>query len=574
VRALLPNGLPDQALQAFRRHLFVVSNRGPVQFHRGASGRFSTSKSSGGLATALVSAAKHSPMTWIAVAGNEDDRAAFADRPHRTLRLDGVAITARYVPVSDRSYRQYYDEISNRYLWFLQHFLYAPERTPNFGASEERSWQEGYVTVNRAVAEAVIEELQELSPDERAVSIVLLQDYHLYLAPGMIRAALPDVTMGHFVHIPWPSARYWRFAPEHMARAIVASMLENDIVGFQTEEDARSFAGCVQMFIPGARASLDPSAGLISWRRRDVEQAMQEFAGTPDVSPVDDRPERVRLTQARVYPIGIDPEHVRALATSSKAESDFKSIAGYFKRRGVKTILRVDRLEPTKNIVRGLKAFDLLLDQHPKLAGHVCFIMMLVPSREGVMRYRSYARQVTKLVQKINDKHGKPDEPVVLHVTGNNQARALAAMRHYDVLLVNSLMDGMHLGAKEGAAVNEHNGVLVISRNAGVYNDFADGACLSISPLDLQETADRLYEALAMPKKQRHAMALEARLRATANTVLDWLMAQLDDLAGVADARAAGTRTIKSDFVSPDVLEHEGDLMPVPLGADAQSSYN
>ncbi len=502
------------------RRLIVASNRGPVGFSRWSNGRYMPRKTSGGLASSLLSIARQSPLTWIAVAGDETDRGAFAERVHRTVRLEGAPLVTRYVPVPDRVYRMHYDEISNRTLWFLQHYDFHADLSPSFTANDEHYWRDGYEAVNRAVAEAIID---EVGCDPAEPALVLLQDYHLYLTPGMVRAALPDVTMGHFIHIPWPEARYWRLAPECFAREIIPSLLHNDVIGFQPKQDVQSFIGCVQEFVPDAYMTADHSAGLISWHGHH--------------------------TIVRAYPISIDPEQVRATATSAAAQRSFAPIAHYFDRQ---VILRVDRLEPTKNILRGMQAFDLMLDLYPEMKGGVRFVMLLVPSREGVTRYRQYARQVTSLAQKINAKHGTPSEPVVVHISGNNQARALAAMREFDVMLANSIIDGMHLGAKEGAVVNQRDGVLVISRNAGVYQELSDGACLGISPTDLNETVQRLRDALDMPRAQRQSISAAARRRVESRTVMDWITDQLETLNEIADSRL-GSPAIPVDLTASNL---------------------
>ncbi len=522
--------------------VLVVSNRGPVQFHQRSDGRSLPSPASGGLATALVAAAARAELTWIAVAGNEADRKAFADRDRRTIRINDVTLTARYVPVSDKVYRLHYDDTSNRTLWFLQHYLLQSEISPSFGAADRRAWNEGYVPVNRAVADAVIDELTNLDDEERDRTIVLLQDYHLYLAPGMIRAALPDVKMGHFTHIPWPSARSWQFLPQQFTQAIIQSMMQNDIVGLQTPLDVESFALCAKHFLPGASCTSEGNNLVIRWNGNTV--------------------------RVHAYPISIDPEHVRKVANGPAAQRAAASLRDTADRQ---MILRVDRLEPTKNIVRGLQAFDLLLEQHPELVGKVRFVQLLVPSREGVTRYRRYARLVTKITQKINEKYQDRDGEVVTTIHGNNYARALAAMREFDVMLVNSILDGMHLGAKEGAVINERDGVLVVSRTAGVYYDLKDGACLGISPLDIEETACILYQALVeMSPADRRQMAQEARRRVTSHSVSEWLAEQLVDILEVTPAM---TPVLALPFaaseIAADVIEWEPyhDLEPVLVEA-------
>lgn len=498
-----PTGLTQAATST---RLIVAANRGPAQFYQRADGKFVARQASGGLATAFVSLAAGSDLSWIAVAGTEVERRAFEEKPHRVVRIGPARVDTRYVAVPDRIYKLYYDDISNSTLWFAQHYLFHPDLSPDFGLAERQAWHEGYVTVNRMVADAIVAEIQGLTPAEQAQAVVMIQDYQLYLVPGMLREALPGVTQSHFVHIPWPALRYWQMLPQEIYGQIIASMLANNVVGLQTMQDVKSFLACVAEVQPQATITSADDANYITWHGH-------------------------RLL-VKAYPIGINADHIRTLAHSRAAKSGFAGIARYFADR--QTILRVDRLEPTKNIIRGLEAFETLLEQHAELRGKVRFVMMLVPSREGVRRYRDYARRVNKLVQKINAKYGTPDDPAVVHVAGNDQARALAAMRVCDVLLVNSVIDGMHLGAKEAAVVNEKQGVLVISRTAGVYQQLGDGAALGVSPLDVQATADALYHALTLPQAERAALAEEACHRVEDHDVFAWLEDQLVDARHMA----------------------------------------
>jgi trehalose 6-phosphate synthase len=489
-----------------RTRLIVAANRGPAQFYQRANGTFVARPASGGLATAFVSLAAQVDLTWIAVAGNETERRAFDERAYRTVRIGPARVRTRSVPVADRLYKFYYDTISNSTLWFAQHYLLQPDLAPDFGMADRQAWEEGYTAVNRLVADAILDELQTLTPEEQARAVVMIQDYHLYLVPGMLRAAVPTITQTHFLHIPWPALRYWQMLPQAMVNDILTSMLTNTVVGMQTQQDVHNFAACIAESRPQAVICTESDGTTIACDGQRL------------------------LVQA--YPIGINPAHIRAMAQSRAAKRGFASLAPHFADRQI--ILRVDRLEPTKNILRGLAAFDLLLDQHPDLCGKVRFVMMLVPSRESVRRYRDYARRVNRLVQRINAKHGTPDDPAVVHVAGNDQARALAAMRCCDVLLVNSVMDGMHLGAKEAAEVNERDGVLVIARTAGVFQQLGDGVALGVAPLDVQETADQLFAALTMPHSQRAEMAREARRRVERDDIFAWLRAQLADARRMA----------------------------------------
>jgi trehalose 6-phosphate synthase len=486
------------------QHIIVVSNRGPVQFYQRTDGRSLTRQSSGGLATALLSAASQANLTWIAVAGDDADRRAFANnRTHRTVKINSSSIIARYVPVTDQMYRMYYDRVSNQILWFLQHYLFHSDMTPNFSLQDRKAWEEGYVPVNQVVADSIIDEIIQLPEEERQNALVLIQDYHLYLVPGMIRKMLPDIRIAHFTHIPWPAPRYWHFLPHEFLLQIIESMIANDIVGLQTRLDASNFAQTIDYFLPHMQPIQRGSTTLFA------------FGG--------------HETHIHAYPISIAPDYVNQMAHSREGERTISPLRKFFDR---KVIMRVDRVEPSKNIVRGLLAFEMMLDEHPDLIDQVRFMLFLVPSRESVTRYRQYARLVTQHINRINTRFGRTSDPVIVPVHGNNHARALTAMRYSDVMLANSIVDGMHLGAKESAILNENNGVLVISRTAGVYQELK-GACLGISPMDVYETSHALYDALTMAPNERRRLAIEAHRRVASHTVTDWLKEQIDDLCEI-----------------------------------------
>src|SRR5690606_14394850 len=274
----------------------------------------------------------------------------------------------------------------------------------------------GYVTVNRQFAEEIL----AVADSSAQPPIVMLQDYHLYLVPGYLREARPDLILQHFVHIPWPDPDYWRLLPVEFRRAICHSMLANDIVGFQTPRHARSF-------VYTCEATLDDVD--IDYRRREIRY-------------------RGHTTYVRSYPISIDVDAVRRVAASEDALRHEEHIKTFLNEH---TILRVDRAEPSKNIVRGFQAYDRFLELHPEFLGRVNFLAFLVPSRLEVAEYVDYLDAINTIVGRINTKYanvaerdGVAWEPVRLFI-GDDYPRALAAMKYYDVLLVNAIFDGMNL---------------------------------------------------------------------------------------------------------------------------------
>jgi len=227
-------------------------------------------------------------------------------------------------------------------------------------------------------------------------------------------------------------------------------------------------------------------------------------------------------------------------------------------------IVRVDRVEPTKNIVRGFQAYEHLLRHNKEIRGQVVFLALLVPSRQGMAEYRRYERQVRAIIDRINARYGTPDWQPVVAIFGNDRARALACMRRYDVLLVNPVIDGMNLVVKEGALVNRRPGVILLSRTAGAYEQMRDHV-VGVPPMDVQATAEALEEALATPLEQRavNALALKALLNEeNAKLWLDAQIAELREQARLArrKAQVAGA----AQRVIP--LEPERDLNKVVAG--------
>jgi trehalose 6-phosphate synthase len=484
--------------------VILVSNRGPVDHCFDEDETPIAQRGAGGVVSGLVSAVGHRPTTWIALAMNDADRAVARARGKATIQnapeLENIAL--RLVDVPAATYERYYEGISNRILWFAQHYLLRPTESARFSNRTRKDWDSGYRVVNEAIAEAVIEELAITG----ASTPVLFQDYHLYLAPALVRAACPEASLEHFVHIPWPESRYWEMLPDDMVREIFMGLAANDVVGFQTDRDARNFLEGADRFLEGAtvqRTGVDGS-GILLWQGRRV--------------------------LVRAYPIAVTPREVQLSADSPEALEEMRKMRDELRlSEEMQLIVRVDRVEPTKNIVRGFQAYEQLLRRHEELRGRVTFLALLVPSRQGMAEYRRYERQVRAIIDRINTRYGQPDWQPVVAIFGNDRARALACMRRYDVLLVNPVIDGMNLVVKEGALVNRRPGVILLSRTAGAYEQMRDHV-IGVPPMDVQATAEALFQAIQTPRAEReeHAAALKELLH-DENSKL-WLDTQISDL--------------------------------------------
>ncbi len=497
--------------------IIIASNRGPVEFYHAADGRLLTKRGAGGVVTALAAFARAVPLTWVAATMSAADRDAFADAqaPARTVRLGRQPLQVRYVPIPPDMYRRYYEDISNDVLWFLQHYMWSPIQWPNFGEEHVRNWDEGYRPVNEALAQAIADEALAghaagHAGDDGANTIVLLQDYQLYLASALVRARLPQATIQQFIHIPWPANRYWQLLPDRFVHEIYEGLAGNDVLGFQTAADLQNFLVGAQAFLAGSRIDFDRQT--VVWRRHHLV--------------------------ARVYPVPTDVYELRRTLLTAPARAGAQELGDLLGDEG-QVIMRVDRLDPSKNIIRGFLAYETLLRRWPELRGHVRFLAFLIPSRQGLPIYRKYERDVRALIRRINAEFGAGGWKPIVAFFENNRPRALAAMRRYDVLLVNPIIDGMNLVAKEGPAVNERDGALVLSRTAGAFEQLGDVA-LPITPTDIDETATELYEALRMSSRERAQRAERARATVEAETPVDWALAQLRD--AVALRRASSHR--------------------------------
>ena len=487
-----------------QRSLILASNRGPVEHYVSPDGRPEARRGSGGIVTALNSLAQTAPFTWIASAMGEGDRLVASSRQDSPYRspLAGHKIDLRYVVTTRRVYHKYYNVLCNPLLWFLQHYMWNPPYNPNVDASVHDAWQGGYIPVNRAFAQEVVRQARsnDLPP------VVIGHDYHLYLLPGMVREELPDSIIQHYVHIPWPTPRYWQMIPTYMARQICSSLASADLVGFQTEQDRECFLDSVEMFVPDAKV------------HRSVHIVERE-----DVS-----------CHARVYPLSINVEEVQRIANSPRALEHEENLVST--HRGVSNIVRIDRAEPNKNIVRGFRAFELLLNRFPDLQGKVSFLAFLVPSRTHIRQYQRYMDEIGQLVNQINERFGTEEWQPITTFMENNYTQAIAGMKLYDVLLVNSLIEGMNLVAKEGPVVNARDGVLILSETSGAYEHLREGA-LPVSPTDVEGTMEALYAAITMPADERKRRAVTLEESINRQDIIHWICRQLEDICVVCGAQ-------------------------------------
>jgi trehalose 6-phosphate synthase len=406
---------------------------------------------------------------------------------------DGSDYQVKFVASDPDAYYRFYSIIANPMLWFIQHYLWDQSNAPDIRRNETEAFEFGYNVVNEDLARAVLEEIEGI---ERPV--VMIHDYHLYTLPGLVRQARPDAVMTHFVHIPWGQSDSWRVLPKVMREEFYRGILANDIVGFHTHAYQRNFLQCCEDLL---ELEVDRKHGIVEVDGREV--------------------------WVRVYPLPIDSVATRAL-THSPRVGEFEQ--ELLRRRRDHLILRVDRADLSKNVLRGFSAFDLFLEQHPEFRERVTFIAQLMPSRTDVAEYQEYLERIEAVVALVNHRHGSPDWMPIQLKLRDDLEEAVAAYKHYDVLIVNAMFDGMNLVAKEGPIINGRAGVSILSENTGAHEELGEFA-LSVNPFDIQELADSIQAALTMPvqERQRRLDGLQAAI--TARNPGDWIDEQMHDIS-------------------------------------------
>src|SRR5207253_7799795 len=478
--------------------LVLVSNRGPVTFDADGA----VQRGSGGVVTALSGLASHRDAIWIASAMSEYDAEVSrrnGERPFAVRSPTGGEFQVRLVVSDPDAYERFYSVVANPMLWFIQHYLWDLSNAPDIRREEIEAFEFGYNAVNEDLARAVVEELEGASEP-----VVMVHDYHLYTLPDLVRRARPDAFLHHFVHIPWTQSDAWRVLPTRIREEIFRGVLANDIIGFHTRSYRQNFLQCCRDLMD---LEVDFGRGIVHFGEREV--------------------------WVRAYPLPIDHETTRVLAKSARVERFEKEL---LRRRRDHLILRVDRADLSKNVLRGFSAFDLFLEQHPEFSERVTFVAQLMPSRTDVPQYAEYLERIEALVAVVNHRHGTPDWMPIQLKLRDDLEEAIAAYKHYDVLLVNAMFDGMNLVAKEGPLVNERNGVSILSENTGAHEELGEFA-LSVNPFDVKETADSIYAALTMSAEERARRSAGLKAAVTARDPGDWIDEQ------IADIRAKGRST-------------------------------
>jgi trehalose 6-phosphate synthase len=471
--------------------LVLVSNRGPVTYQDDGS----VKRGTGGLVTALTGLASHREAVWIASTMTDRDAEVAAEHEGRAVEVeapDGGSYQVRLVASDLEAYDRFYNIFANPMLWFIQHYLWDQSNAPDIRRHEVEAFEFGYNVVNEDLAHAVLDEIE--GADE---PIVMVHDYQLYTLPAMVRRARPDVFLHHFVHIPWTQSDAWKVLPNHIREEIYTGILANDIIGFHTKSYRRNFLQCC---VDLMGLEVDYGRGLVFYEDREI--------------------------WVRAYPLPIDFEATRGIAARDEVREFEQRL---LERRRDFSILRVDRADLSKNILRGFTAFDIFLEQHPEFSERITFTAQLMPSRTDVPEYAEYLERIEALVAVVNHRHGTPDwMPIDLKLRDDLE-EAVASYKHYDVIMVNAMFDGMNLVAKEAALVNERDGVSILSENTGAHEELGEFA-LSVNPFDVQELADSIHAALTMDEGERRRRAEGLKEILTSRDPGDWIDEQIGDI--------------------------------------------
>jgi trehalose 6-phosphate synthase len=476
------------------QRLVIVSNRGPAQFERELGGERTVQRGGGGLVTALSGLVAHRGALWIASAMTEEDVAVSreADGQPVEVTLDDVSYEVLMVESEPEAYDRFYNVIANPLLWFVQHYLWDLSNAPDIRRDELEAWDDGYKVVNDDIARAVLATIEaETEP------LVMFHDYHLYTAPAIVRAERPDAFLQHFVHIPWSQPDSWRILPARWREEIYRGLLANDIIGFHTTAYCRNFLHCCRELM---EVETDYERGCVIHDGRE--------------------------TWVRAYPLGIDAKRLERAAESEEVAEYEREL---LRRRRDHLIIRVDRADLSKNVLRGFTAFDTFLTEHPEFRERVTFIAHLQPSRQDVPEYAEYLERIEALVAVVNHRHGTTDwMPIDLRIY-ENFPEAVARYKHFDLLMVNSIFDGMNLVAKEAPAVNTRDGVIMLSENTGSHEELGD-CTLTVNPFDIQEQADTIYRALTMDAEERRLRAERLREIVRERDPGVWISEQIADI--------------------------------------------
>ncbi|NYB52621.1 MAG: trehalose-6-phosphate synthase [Methanobacteriaceae archaeon] len=481
------------------KEIIVASNRGPVVFKKDAkTGKIELIRGAGGIVGSMIPFLEKTHGTWVSSAiGECDDYMNNKYHGKVPVPLENPEYYVQFVKTEEDVYNKFNGKFANPLLWFIHHSMWFSPYSPCGDDELHQAW-DSYSYVNSRFAETIG---NDISMSDKT-PIVMLQDYHIYLTPKMIRENHPDVLMSQFVHIPFPSPEIFQQLPNYMQTEILTSILTNNVLGFHIPRYMNNFLQTIKLILP--EATVDDLTGDILYNGH--------------------------ICHVRTYPISIDRETLTRHGQSPQVIA--KKVEVDEMIGDCKLIYRTDRADLSKNIIRGFQAYDMFLDKYPDWRGKVKFVATLMPSRQDIKIYREYTDNIRDIVKEINEKYGTPDWEPIKYICRGDYDLVVALLKRYDVLMVNPILDGMNIVAKEGSVLNENNGVLVLSTGAGCYEELKDGA-VCINPYDLRQTAEAIDTALLMDEESKSQLLSEARAAIQRNDLSKWVGDQLNDMERV-----------------------------------------
>jgi len=457
----------------------IVSNRLPVKIKE-TDGDYQLVSSEGGLATGLGTVYKQNGNVWIGWPGQVIEAERTESVTHQLKELSLVPV---YLTQEDIS--EFYEGFSNDVLWPVFHYYASTYTTYN-----PSNW-EYYKSVNEKFKQVILDNLED-------GDTVWIHDYQLLLLPALIRQVRADVSIGFFLHIPFPSHEMFRLIP--WRTELLEGMLGADLIGFHTFDDVRHFLSSVSRLVP-----------------------------VPISSNVILNGERTIVVES--FPMGIDEQKYAELPSTKEVKEQVLQIQDIFKDN--KIILSVDRLDYSKGILQRLHAFELLLNDHPEYLGKVTLYMVVVPSRDTVSSYAHLRDQIDKRVGNINGRYRTIGWTPITYYYRSLPIEMLSALyTTADVCLVSPMRDGMNLVSKEYVASRTNNdGVLILSEMAGASKELIDA--LLVNPNNVTQVKDSIIEALNMPIAEQQRRMTQMRQLVAKFNVKHWVKLFMERLQEV-----------------------------------------
>ncbi|MGB9937450.1 MAG: alpha,alpha-trehalose-phosphate synthase (UDP-forming) [Methanobacterium sp.] len=475
----------------------VASNRGPVEFYKNDNGKIAMKTGAGGIVPTLVPIMEKVGGIWIASAMTDTDKEVAEKFPENKIPIpkDDPKFWVPLIILDSNKYNEFYNFIHNPLLWFIHHYMWDLAYTPEIGDYAHKAWG-SYKDVNMQFADRIVEEVESSEKEP----LIMLQDTHLQTCPACIREKVDDIFLSQFIHIPWPQPDYFTVFPRNVQKDIVEGLLSNDHIGFHIKRYVKNFLMSCENYAD----EVDFNKNIVHYNGRKVF--------------------------VKNYPISVDSSKLEKLAKSEEVLRQEKYVK---KIKGDNFLIyRTERTDPSKNIIRGFKAYDLFFQKHPEFKGKVTFFITGRSTRENVKEYQDYKVLVNDTIEEINKKYSDDSnekwKPIVPHFDAE-YSLVTAALKNYDCLLINSIHDGMNIVPKEGSAVNEKNGVLIISETTGAYDELKNYS-LNVNAFDISETADAIYNAVTMNQEEREKRSKGLKDTINNYDVYKWMGEQFEDI--------------------------------------------